>query len=59
LCLGLAWRDVSERRKFFDQLAHDLGFSPLDSQKWYGISGKNVWNKKVILVDINYLWMIN
>jgi hypothetical protein len=46
--IGGKWQCTKQtRRNFFNQLATDLGFSPLESQRWYGVSQQDVLRKKV------------
>jgi hypothetical protein len=36
-----------QRRNFFDGLALDLGFNPLDAENWYKITPEDVKKRKV------------
>jgi len=40
------WSSPQARRDFFDQLAHGMGFNPLQSEKWYSLRYKDVVDKK-------------
>jgi hypothetical protein len=42
--------NISERRKFFDQLAEDKGFHPLEKENWYHITSHDVTNRLVFLL---------
>jgi hypothetical protein len=46
------WELKPNRRKFIDSLADELGFSPLEVQKWYGISAKDILSRKVSICEI-------
>jgi hypothetical protein len=45
-CIGLiTFQDiekVNERRKFFDEFAKSKNFDPLDAERWYSISGREI-----------------
>jgi hypothetical protein len=46
------WTKPERRRKFFDQLAQFKKFDPLDSEKWYSISQKDIVNFVCLLSEI-------
>jgi hypothetical protein len=45
----LDWKDPMERRKFFEKYAHDHGFDPFNSEKWYLQRRKHIMATKVQL----------
>jgi hypothetical protein len=36
------WKDIKQQRKFFDEYAVSKQFDPLDAEKWYSISKKDI-----------------
>ena len=41
------WRDIANRRRFFEELAQQKGFSHSEANMWYTISGADVRKKTV------------
>jgi hypothetical protein len=36
------WKDLSQRRKFFDQYAESKNFDPLIAENWYPVSFRDL-----------------
>jgi hypothetical protein len=36
------WRHTKKQRDFLDQLAYSMQFNPLDTEKWYSVTLKDV-----------------
>jgi len=36
------WKALANQRKFFDEFARSKNFSPLDAEKWYSITNKEI-----------------
>eukprot|EP00026_Physarum_polycephalum_P002000 Phypoly_transcript_02004.p1 GENE.Phypoly_transcript_02004~~Phypoly_transcript_02004.p1 ORF type:complete len:496 (+),score=54.29 Phypoly_transcript_02004:1101-2588(+) len=36
------WHDKENRKKFFDQYAHEKGFDPLSAESWYSVPKSNI-----------------
>jgi len=36
------WKEVKNQRKFFDEFARSKNFNPLDAEKWYSVSRKEI-----------------
>jgi hypothetical protein len=45
--LAGTWQISLNRRRFFDELAHEKGFNPLDVGRWYRISLDEILEKRV------------
>lgn len=44
---GKTWRDLSNRKVFFEKLAYKKGFDPLVPTNWFGLSTTEVLDEKV------------
>jgi hypothetical protein len=44
--LGI-WKTEANRREFFEEVARDLNFNPLDVTEWYHVSSRFVRDRKV------------
>jgi hypothetical protein len=41
------WKELGNRKEFFDNLARENGFDPLVAENWYSITRKMIEQKKV------------
>ena len=41
------WREPKNRKKFFEELAEDMGFNPLNPKNWQGVTIAQIEERKV------------
>ena len=56
--IGSYWKDVTNRRKMFTDLASEMGFDPLVPANWYSVSSYAVLSCKVVSVCFPIIFKI-
>jgi len=50
------WREPKNRKKFFEELAEDMGFNPLNPKNWQGVTIAQIEERKVTISFLGILF---